>query len=185
MTDVYIPKPFRSFAFVTFESPEVAQGLCGEDHILKGVSVHISEASPRGENYSRAEAKKSHDLMPKWNPSGGDNTTAFLSAIGVNPAAIAALNQAGYLISNNSSGGNVAPQTGGQSSQYSNPSSYSGSASTYSAPPSNYSVPPSSYQSSYNNSSSGVVPPPPPPQAPYSSWSQDSWHQPPHHSHHH
>lgn len=127
MTDVYIPKPFRSFAFVTFESPEVAQGLCGEDHILKGVSVHISEASPRGENYSRAEAKKSHDLMPKWNPSGGDNTTAFLSAIGVNPAAIAALNQAGYLISNNSSGGNVAPQTGGQSSQYSNPSSYSGS----------------------------------------------------------
>lgn len=47
VTDVFIPKPFRAFAFVTFLDPEVAQGLCGEDHIVKGVSVHISNAAPK------------------------------------------------------------------------------------------------------------------------------------------
>lgn len=30
VTDVFIPKPFRAFAFVTFLDPEVAQGLCGK-----------------------------------------------------------------------------------------------------------------------------------------------------------
>ena len=48
VVDVFIPKPFRSFAFVTFSEPEVAQSLCGEDHIIKGVSVHVSYASPKG-----------------------------------------------------------------------------------------------------------------------------------------
>jgi len=47
VTDVFIPKPFRAFAFVTFLDPEVAQSLCGEDHIVKGVSVHISNAAPK------------------------------------------------------------------------------------------------------------------------------------------
>ena len=36
VTDVFIPKPFRAFAFVTFSDPECAQALCGEDHIIKG-----------------------------------------------------------------------------------------------------------------------------------------------------
>ncbi|ENN77115.1 hypothetical protein YQE_06369, partial [Dendroctonus ponderosae] len=36
VTDVFIPKPFRAFSFVTFLDPEVAQSLCGEDHIIKG-----------------------------------------------------------------------------------------------------------------------------------------------------
>lgn len=47
VTDVFIPKPFRAFSFVTFLDPEVAQSLCGEDHIIKGVSVHISTAAPK------------------------------------------------------------------------------------------------------------------------------------------
>merc|ERR1712168_969560 len=47
VTDVFIPKPFRAFAFVTFLDPEVAQSLCGEDHIVKGVSVHVSNAAPK------------------------------------------------------------------------------------------------------------------------------------------
>ena len=34
--DVYIPKPFRAFGFVTFVEADVAQGLCGESHIIKG-----------------------------------------------------------------------------------------------------------------------------------------------------
>lgn len=36
VVDVYIPKPYRAFAFVTFADPMVATNLCGEDHIIKG-----------------------------------------------------------------------------------------------------------------------------------------------------
>jgi len=45
--DVYIPRPFRSFAFVTFSDHMVAQSLCGEDFLIKGQSVHISSATPK------------------------------------------------------------------------------------------------------------------------------------------
>ncbi|CAH2086451.1 unnamed protein product [Euphydryas editha] len=47
VTDVFIPKPFRAFSFITFLDPEVAQSLCGQDHIIKGVSVNVSNASPK------------------------------------------------------------------------------------------------------------------------------------------
>ena len=47
ISDVFIPKPFRAFAFVTFYDSEIAQTLCGEDHIIKGVSVHVSNAVPK------------------------------------------------------------------------------------------------------------------------------------------
>ncbi|KRF98137.1 uncharacterized protein Dwil_GK15864, isoform B [Drosophila willistoni] len=49
VTDVFIPRPFRAFSFVTFLDPDVAQSLCGEDHIIKGVSVHVSNAAPKAE----------------------------------------------------------------------------------------------------------------------------------------
>jgi len=45
--DVYIPRPFRSFAFVTFADHIVAQSLCGEDFLIKGQSVHCSSATPK------------------------------------------------------------------------------------------------------------------------------------------
>jgi len=50
VTDVFIPKPFRAFAFVTFADDQVAASLCGEDLIIKGVSVHISNAEPKHGN---------------------------------------------------------------------------------------------------------------------------------------
>jgi len=40
-TDVFIPRPFRAFSFVTFLDPDVAQSLCGEDHIIKGELLEI------------------------------------------------------------------------------------------------------------------------------------------------
>lgn len=52
VTDVFVPRPFRAFSFVTFLEPEVAQSLCGQDHIIKGVSVNISTASPKRERSS-------------------------------------------------------------------------------------------------------------------------------------
>lgn len=41
VVDVFLPKPYRAFAFVTFANPEVALNLCGEDHIIKGESSLI------------------------------------------------------------------------------------------------------------------------------------------------
>lgn len=49
VTDVFIPKPFRAFSFVTFLDPDVAQSLCGEDHIVKGNSVFVSTAAPKSQ----------------------------------------------------------------------------------------------------------------------------------------
>lgn len=53
---MFIPKPFRAFAFVTFLDPDVAQSLCGEDHIIKQTSVHVSEASPKTDYNNRYNA---------------------------------------------------------------------------------------------------------------------------------
>uniref|UniRef100_A0A182JIN3 TAR DNA-binding protein 43 n=1 Tax=Anopheles atroparvus TaxID=41427 RepID=A0A182JIN3_ANOAO len=50
VTDVFIPKPFRAFAFVTFIDQHVAPSLCGEDHLIKGTSVYVATASPRPEH---------------------------------------------------------------------------------------------------------------------------------------
>lgn len=50
MIDVYIPKPFRAFGFVTFVEADVARSLCGESHIIKGVSVHVSRADPKDDD---------------------------------------------------------------------------------------------------------------------------------------
>lgn len=47
VTDVYIPSPFRHFAFVQFSESRVAMSLLGKEHIIKGVSVKIGEAAPK------------------------------------------------------------------------------------------------------------------------------------------
>jgi len=47
VTDVFLPRPFRAFAFVTFADAEVAHSLTGDDHIIKGTSVHVSCATPK------------------------------------------------------------------------------------------------------------------------------------------
>nr|XP_032822977.1 TAR DNA-binding protein 43-like isoform X1 [Petromyzon marinus] len=67
VTDVFIPKPFRGFAFVTFTDEQVANSLCGEDLIIKGSSIHISSADPKGTN----------NAMGNANPN--------FSALGLNP----------------------------------------------------------------------------------------------------
>lgn len=62
VTDVFIPRPFRAFSFITFFDPEVAQSLCGEDHIVKGVSVHVSNAAPKSENVNRQTSRPQQQL---------------------------------------------------------------------------------------------------------------------------
>ncbi|XP_005111099.1 TAR DNA-binding protein 43 [Aplysia californica] len=76
VVDVFIPKPFRAFAFVSFADPETAQTLCGEDHIIKGASVHISGAAPKAsEKYDRRMVPN-HGHMAyqgSWGPGRGGN----------------------------------------------------------------------------------------------------------------
>uniref|UniRef100_UPI00358E9725 TAR DNA-binding protein 43-like n=1 Tax=Myxine glutinosa TaxID=7769 RepID=UPI00358E9725 len=77
--DVYIPKPFRSFGFVTFANEAVAQSLCGQDVIIKGSSVHLATAEP-----------KSAAMRQQSGLATTQNTLAGLGAalgVGVNPAA--------------------------------------------------------------------------------------------------
>ena len=104
VTDVFIPKPFRAFAFVTFFSAEVAQSLCGEDHIVKGTSVHVSTAAPKsdpnrgfgrrgqdGRNYNQGYNQTMNN-GGQWNQGGRDmsNLAALGNSLGMNQG-----NQAG------------------------------------------------------------------------------------------
>uniref|UniRef100_A0A4W3GMP9 TAR DNA-binding protein 43 n=1 Tax=Callorhinchus milii TaxID=7868 RepID=A0A4W3GMP9_CALMI len=78
VTDVFIPKPFRAFAFVTFADDQIAQSLCGEDLIIKGVSVHISNAEPKHLN------------------SRQHNSGMNFGAFSINPAMMAAALQSSW-----------------------------------------------------------------------------------------
>ncbi|CAG0896711.1 unnamed protein product [Cyprideis torosa] len=73
VTDVFIPKPFRAFAFVTFMDPEIAHSLCGEDHIIKGVSVHVSSAAPKNDP-NRGPWGRGPGRVDMSSPRGGPGT---------------------------------------------------------------------------------------------------------------
>eukprot|EP00088_Acartia_fossae_P009051 TRINITY_DN14365_c0_g2_i1.p1 TRINITY_DN14365_c0_g2~~TRINITY_DN14365_c0_g2_i1.p1 ORF type:complete len:505 (-),score=192.87 TRINITY_DN14365_c0_g2_i1:863-2377(-) len=90
VTDVFIPKPFRAFSFITFLDPEVAQSLCGEDHIVKGVSVHVSNAAPKSDHSRQGQAAAAANAPF---PPRGQTSTARdkgQSPFGQQPAAAAA-----------------------------------------------------------------------------------------------
>ncbi|XP_074501149.1 TAR DNA-binding protein 43 isoform X1 [Sebastes fasciatus] len=99
VTDVFIPKPFRAFAFVTFADDQVAQSLCGEDLIIKGVSVHISNAEPKHGNrqFDRTARFGNGFGAQAFGSSGrsglGSSTNSSLANFGsfsLNPAMMAA-----------------------------------------------------------------------------------------------
>jgi len=50
--DVFIPTPWRYFAFVTFDDARVAQGLIGKEHNVRGVSLLMKRGQKPG---TRAE----------------------------------------------------------------------------------------------------------------------------------
>jgi len=97
VTDVFIPKPFRAFAFVTFADDQVAQSLCGEDLIVKGVSVHISNAEPKHGNRGMDRAGRFGNGFAQGFGSSrsglGSSTNSNLANFGsfsLNPAMMAA-----------------------------------------------------------------------------------------------
>ncbi|CAF0724475.1 unnamed protein product [Didymodactylos carnosus] len=63
--DVYIPKPSRSFAFVTFKDSTVVPSLYG-DHFINGCSVHVGPAEPKNkpnENQFKRSKQDHHSLQ--------------------------------------------------------------------------------------------------------------------------
>lgn len=128
ITDIYIPKPFRGFAFITFLSPDVAQQLCDEDHIVKGTSVHISNATPKGSNQQNQNNRGGpggQGGQEGWNQGGPGGGGGGQGQQNMNPLnMLAALTQASWgLLGNmqgggpNNGGGN---QAGGQNRGYNN-----------------------------------------------------------------
>jgi RNA recognition motif-containing protein len=61
VTDVFVPKPFRPFGFVTFLDPEMARNVCEETHVIKGVSVNVSIASPK---HHQSKTNQSEQIVP-------------------------------------------------------------------------------------------------------------------------
>ncbi|EDO44940.1 predicted protein [Nematostella vectensis] len=47
VTDVYIPKPFRHFGFVTFASGELAKKVLSQNHRISGSLLNITFAEPK------------------------------------------------------------------------------------------------------------------------------------------
>lgn len=74
VVDVFIPRPFRAFAFVTFSDPEIAQALCGEDHIVKGASVHISNAAPKTYDKQQMDGRKGSLNQQAYSQGGYSHT---------------------------------------------------------------------------------------------------------------
>lgn len=127
VTDVFVPKPFRAFGFVTFLDPEVAQSLCGEDHVIKGASVSVSSAAPKIRNKSNHNWKDDSYGSGNWDSKSGNNGNSNIDSLnmqnlGINPnggppanfnlpisLVAAALNQAGWGGFLGGPGGNSGP----------------------------------------------------------------------------
>ncbi|XP_064876791.1 TAR DNA binding protein, like isoform X1 [Oncorhynchus nerka] len=140
VTDVFIPKPFRAFAFVTFSDDQVASALCGEDLIIKGVSVHISNAEPKHNN-SRQMMDRGAGGFGGQGYGGGRGGIPTSGGSGVNfggfslnPAMMAAALQS--MLANQQGQTNVAGTAiAGQTSATGDQSQvYSSSSTSYSSP---------------------------------------------------
>ncbi|BFZ23979.1 hypothetical protein BsWGS_27018 [Bradybaena similaris] len=87
VVDVFIPKPFRAFAFVSFADAETAQSLYGEDHIIKGASVHISGAAPKANEKFDRRMVPNHGHVAyqgSWGPGRGGNPNPANTNMGMN-----------------------------------------------------------------------------------------------------
>ncbi|XP_022344193.1 TAR DNA-binding protein 43-like isoform X1 [Crassostrea virginica] len=71
VSDVFIPKPFRAFAFVTFADHRIARSLCGEDHIIKGASVHVTTAAPKNSDRNDNRGRYDHGGGGRGGGHGG------------------------------------------------------------------------------------------------------------------
>lgn len=78
--EVYIPTPWRHFAFVTFLSASVAQSLIGKEHNLRGIGLVIRPKQLKGQDNNDNRHGGDMGGMPPgmhgmgpgmWGPQGG------------------------------------------------------------------------------------------------------------------
>eukprot|EP00794_Sanderia_malayensis_P014939 gene14939-16480_t len=67
LTDVYVPKPFRGFGFVTFASSESVKRAMGSNHVVKGAQLNMTFAEPKGpkedDRYNRHSGGTNYNRM--------------------------------------------------------------------------------------------------------------------------
>jgi len=114
VTDVFIPTPHRAFAFVTFVDPTVAQHLqdAGEDHLIKGCSVNISNATAKNPDRGRGNNPEQNGYPGNAGHTGGGDYGGFgygygQSGYGANSGANGARGPGG------AGGGGMPPNAGG------------------------------------------------------------------------
>lgn len=75
VTDIYLAKPFRNFAFVTFSEADTAQSLYFRIHNIKGSKVQIKPAEAKGssENSNQKNNRMQNDYEVQPNFNMGDN----------------------------------------------------------------------------------------------------------------
>ncbi|EYC18873.1 hypothetical protein Y032_0026g1419 [Ancylostoma ceylanicum] len=72
VTDVFIPRPFRGFAFITFTHSEVADRLCkANNFVIDGTSVSVTLAVPREDPHQSASAYFNDFGFPYGYAKGG------------------------------------------------------------------------------------------------------------------
>ena len=60
--DVFVPTPWRHFAFVTFASAAVAQSLIGKEHNVRGVSLLMKRGqAPKGKGEERGREERERE----------------------------------------------------------------------------------------------------------------------------
>lgn len=151
--DVFIPKPFRGFAFVTFDEKVSCQSFLSEDHLIKGSSVYVSTAVPKQEMSAQYNSpapsdrqRYSRDRYDSYSPSNNrysnSNAPGYYSYNHPPPPP--------YSAPTNHYAGYTSPTSGPLPSNYSDPSPGYDYYSRPTPPSSTYSDSPSQYNR-YNN----------------------------------
>ncbi|XP_023333395.1 TAR DNA-binding protein 43 [Eurytemora carolleeae] len=71
VTDVYIPQPFRRFAFVQFSDSDVAHSLLGMEHDIKGHTVSIGSAVQKPHKDNKESGSGGGEFSGGANYGGG------------------------------------------------------------------------------------------------------------------
>uniref|UniRef100_A0A914P771 RRM domain-containing protein n=1 Tax=Panagrolaimus davidi TaxID=227884 RepID=A0A914P771_9BILA len=71
--DTFIPKPFRSFAFITFSSPKIVKEMIKKgDFIIDGSSVSVSSAAPKTTESSSSHSSYASERLYQDYPYSGE-----------------------------------------------------------------------------------------------------------------
>ena len=77
LTDVYIPKPFRGFGFVTFLSSESVRRVMGSNHVINSAHLNMTFAEPKSNREDDGGFHGMNQFGP--NSTGGNAPFPFMN----------------------------------------------------------------------------------------------------------